>query len=381
MNDPRAIRSSARLRRPERATRCALLALGAILVAGCAMELDTEYGTSTNRFRSTSVNGVDVLAGMFVDAGHEVSSRSVLITASMDHVQTIVWFPDDGTAPSEEVCDWFDEWLAFGTDRTLIYVGRSFDSALPYWREMTSLAPEGQKKLYRERQRMARGGASPAGAVGSSELKCPWFEIEPGSLHKVKELDGPWSRGIDSGQADVWMGDQLVPEVRARNLLTSGDETIVWRHTRGDWDGGKLIAVANGSFLLNLPLVNHEHRLLAGKLIDAVGEPGRVVFLRSGRGGPPIDPETGSALARLFGAWPLGAILLQLAVLGVIFCFARWPIFGRAKVPPTETTSDFGHHVDAVGELLKRTRDRAYARSKLPDASEATKGDAGGAHL
>ena len=51
--------------------------------------------------------------------------------------------------------------------------------------------------------------------------------------------------------------------------------------------------VANGSFLVNLQLVNKEHRKLAGKLIDEVPKGSRVVFIeanapsqvRSSRGG------------------------------------------------------------------------------------------------
>ena len=74
-----------------------------------------------------------------------------------------------------------------------------------------------------------------------------------------------------------------------------------------EWfDESQLIVVANGSFLLNLPLVNHEHRKLAGKLIDAVGPPGQtVVFLESFAGGPPIsdDPSGGMPTgAEIFNA-------------------------------------------------------------------------------
>ncbi len=158
--------------------------------------------------------------------------------------------------------------------------------------------------------------------------------------------------------------------------------SFVWSAAANDWsdNGSKLIVVANGSFLLNEPLVNHEHRKLAGKLIESVGdEPGRLVFLESGPGGPPVDPPGGgSALARLFGAWPLNVILLHLAVLGIIFCFARWPIFGRPTNPPAESTSDFGKHVDAVSELLRRSHDRAYALDHLPEDAEAAKAEATG---
>jgi len=86
----------------------------------------------------------------------------------------------------------------------------------------------------------------------------------------------------------------------------------------------------------------------------------------------PAAPADASPLWSLFGAWPLNAILLQLAVLGIIFCFARWPIFGRPQQPVAESLSDFGKHVAAVGELLRRTKDRNYARARLAESETAT---------
>ena len=160
----------------------------------------------------------------------------------------------------------------------------------------------------------------------------------------------------------------------AHHLLTSGDDVLVAEQWLDFGERGRIITVANGSFLLNLPLVNHEHRKLAAELIAAAGEPGRVVFLASDQGGPPIDPESSDSLWAMFRAWPLGPILLHFAALGIIFCFARWPIFGRPKNVSSEQTSDFGKHVGALGELLRRTKDRDYALARLSAAEEEAAG-------
>ncbi len=64
-------------------------------------------------------------------------------------------------------------------------------------------------------------------------------------------------------------------------LLDSDEGLILGRLDIGQ---SQLLVVANGSFLLNAMLVNHEHRKLAGKLVDAIGPGGRdVVFLESGQ--------------------------------------------------------------------------------------------------
>jgi hypothetical protein len=130
-----------------------------------------------------------------------------------------------------------------------------------------------------------------------------------------------------------------------------------------------MLVIANGSFLLNLPLVNHEHRKLARNLIDEVGSGGTAVFLESGHGGPPIrdrdpspDPPTGLGI---FLIWPLNWILLHLSAAGILFCLARWPIFGRPQPLAPEPLSDFGKHVAALAELIERTGDQAFACARV----------------
>lgn len=353
-----------------------------LAAGGCASELDTSYGTTTAYWLSTSVNGVDVLSGVFTAAGHDVLTRRVIVTSAMANVQTVVWFPDDFAAPSEEACRWFDQWLAADPKRTLIYVGRNFDAAPTYWTKMVSRDAAKQKEFYRRARGSAAGLQFRAGRPKEDELECLWFAIGRGAPHAAEDLSGPWMQGIEPAKAEIEVSDTLKPVGRSRRLLSSDNGPIVWRRVNFGPDQGKLIVVANGSFLLNAMLVNHEHRKLAGKVVAAAGPAGRLVLLESGPGGPPIDPPAGgSALARLFGAWPLNVILLQLAVLGIIFCFARWPIFGRPKTPPEATNSDFGMHVDAVGRLLARAHDRSYAVARLPENVDAAKADAAGANV
>jgi hypothetical protein len=158
-------------------------------------------------------------------------------------------------------------------------------------------------------------------------------------------------------------------------LESKGDVLV----TRESWGDSRLIVIANGSFLLNLPLVNHEHRKLAGKLIDQVGPPGQtVVFLESDWGGPPIREEDPSAQIptgmEIFRRFPSGWILWHFAAIGIIFCFSRWPIFGLPRRLERDTTSDFGKHVQALAELLQRSRDEGYAQRRLAYYQKTTKG-------
>ncbi len=62
-------------------------------------------------------------------------------------------------------------------------------------------------------------------------------------------------------------------------------------------------------------------------------------------------------------------------VLGVLFCFSVFPIFGRPKSLETETVADFGQHIDALAALLERTGDTAYAHQQLDLYHKAPRGE------
>ena len=353
---------------PVGAVLCGVL----VLIAGCAeADLPTYYGRSQIPLVGASVNGTDVLAGMFTAAGHTVAFRRTLITSEMDSVDAIVWFPDDYAAPSAEVCQRLDDWLAERPGRTLVYVGRTFDAAPSYWRTLAPHVSAEQQAEYRSREQQAKMRAAFWPRPTSEELACEWFEIIAQDSRPGRDLTGPWCEGVDLAKTDISLWWRLAPARPEQALLASDGQTIAGRQ-RPTADGGQLITVANGSFLLNLPLVNHEHRKLAGKLIASVGSRSRIVFLESDADGPPIDPPaTDGSLWRMFAAWPLGAILLHFGVLGVIFCFASWPIFGRPRPQPAEVLVDFGKHVAAVGELLRRSKDRDYALAQLPPSEDS----------
>ncbi len=309
---------------------------------------------------------------MFSNAGHDVHWRSVIVSSDMESVDTVVWFPNDFAVPNTKVRRWFDKWLTERSGRTLIYVGRDFDAAPLYWRKMLPRAEASQRDLYLAELQRATLLASHAPKLDADQQECLWFKIEPGEAHAMDEPGGPWRTGIDIAKLELELRAQLVPRKPFRALLTSDADVLVAQRSIGRAPASHMLIVANGSFLLNLPLVNHEHRKLAGRLISAVGNPGRVVFLESESGGPPVDPPGGaSSLWAVFGAWPLNAVLLHFAVLGVIFCFARWPIFGRPQAAAEEPASDFGRHVQAFGELLHRSRDRSYAVAQMPEADRA----------
>jgi hypothetical protein len=347
-----------------------LIASCLLSAGGCYEQVDTLYGRGRGSFGAESVNGTAVLQSMFEQAGHRVSARTRLSPSLRARADCIVWFPDDYDLPNAEVRDWLDDWLCDEPDRTLIYVGRDYDAGEPYWTKVQAGAPPGQLPLIGQRITEERSRFQVWRGLSPAKEDCQWFSVDNGAKpRKVRTLDGApgWLAGVDPSKVEIELNGRVRPSSTADVLLESEGDMLV---SAEPWCDGRLIVVANGSFLLNLPLVNHEHRKLAGKLIEEVGPaPKDVVFLESRHGGPRIyeDEPSGKTPTglELFGRWPTNWILLQLAVVGIIFCFSRLPIFGRPRTVAPEGGADFGQHLRAMGELLGRSRDRDYAEARL----------------
>jgi hypothetical protein len=360
------------------------LALSTLPIGGCE-KIKSVYGQCGGSSWS-SVNGTGVLGEMLENAGHTVLSWRMLSPRLRRRADCIVWFANDFSPPSQDVCDWLEGWLRQERGRTLIYVGRDFDAAVWYWEHLLPNPPPDQKaeiyRRYAEAKRQLNLGLR---SITGAE-KCDWFAIQGGRKNReVRSLEGDpkWLEGVDPSKLEIELNHRMVPSQAAETtevLLESKGDVLVARRR---FDRSQLILVANGSFLLNLPLVNHEHRKLAGQLIDELGPPAQsVVFLETSPGGPRIldaDPKGGppSALA-IFNVWPTNWILLHLAAVGILLCFVRFPIFGRPRDPEPEGLSDFGRHIQALGELLERSGDAEHAAARLAQFHQLVRADSAG---
>lgn len=361
----------------------ALVVLGAA-VTGCSEGIETSYGHRSGLSGGDSVNGTAVLARMFIAAGHEVTTATRLSPRVYETADCIVWAPDDFKPPSPTVRQWFDAWWRKSEGRTLIYIGRDFDAAPGYWRSVLAAAPT-KKKVAEMQRRLTRDEndfLSGRSAMPQDE-DCEWFVARGKRKHRqVQILSGEayWVSDVDEKKTGIELNGRLVPPPEADLLVESEGDAVVSRQEKHN--GGSLIVVVNGSFALNMPLVNRENRKLAGLLIDEIGsDPQKVVFLESGPEGPPIwedEPaEHAQTSLEVLTVWPFNAIFLQLGALGLIFCYSRFPIFGRPRPLAAPRLSDFGRHIAALGSLLERTGDRAYAANRLAHYQQTVRREPG----
>ena len=360
-------------------------------------ELPTAYGRRRGREHAKSASGTVVLAEMFKSAGHKVTTYTRL-SPRLKETDIIVWAPDDFAPPLKEQREFLEKWLSEGGGgRIVVYIGRDFDSASAYWNKTRPTAPP--EDAAEVQRRLARAKADYASERAAMPVKgyARWFTAKrDGQRRDVRTLQGPWADGIDASKCEITLHGRLDipapadkgasdPDIPANfePLLTSEGDTLAMRVTdEGKWGDGQVIVLANGSWVLNYPLINHEHRKLAARLVNECGSAGKVGFVESTSGGPPVlDKEPAAADNEPWPPWPLNAILFHATVLGILFCLARSPIFGRPQDLPPEPASDFGKHVDALGQLLARSRDPHYAQTRLQQYRELAKRDSGKSHL
>ncbi len=341
--------------------------IGAACLAGCGTEeLQTAYGRRLAPRASKSINGTAVFAEMFAQRGHTVLSRSAL-GAWLDSADCIVWFPDDFAGPTQAVRERLGTWLLYGENRLLIYVGRDFDAGPIYFDKILPLVKTDRRQQY-ESIRNALVQNHEMRRQTAEICDYGWFELNDASPNRAAgELSGrrEWIEGIDPSRLELRLGRQIVPPLGSEVLLAAGGESVVSSTSIGE---GRLVLVANGSFLLNAPLVNPEHRKLASRLID-LAEPGkrRIVFLESGPGGPPLTDElqTGRGGLGILVKPPYLWVFLSGLMLAAVFCMHYAMPFGPRKKLEDAPTTDFGRHLTAVAALLKRTGDHSYAMRQL----------------
>ncbi|MFM7844463.1 MAG: hypothetical protein ACKPEY_09555 [Planctomycetota bacterium] len=411
-----------------------------VTAVGCIEQpLFDEYGKrTTTTLQPQSVAGTKVLALMFEQAGHQVSTREVL-SPRLNNFQTLIWFPDDIVPPSLAERAFLENWLRERAGRTVIYVGRDFDAASHYWRVIRAQQSNVDVRTVDRRlsQSIARHDRLRGGLV--PEEYVTWFNLRSDQpVYRAQNLQGPWAEGVDGAATEidlltrfdvptpeaiarhkakptvrpattVWKSGAFQPAPRRRRAATGpgnsgvaagsmppasvmdviGDSRfdVLLATDRGDplvtRCGGlpnfasasstapesQLMVVTNGSFLVNIGLVNHEHRKLAARLIEQCGPAGSVAFLESSPGGIEIrEMESEQPKANgfeLFQVFPLNVILLHLIAAGIVVCFVKLPIFGRPKKILPESTTDFRQHLVAAGELLSWSQDSEFACEKI----------------
>ena len=364
-------------------THC-LLALAAFSLLFCSCSrrdkgVQVTYGRSAGVDYKNSLNGTKAYRTMLQEKGFTVDRYS-RFSPRLNKYSTVVWFPDNHEAPRESAIEFAETWLAEGWSRTLIYVGRDFDAESIYWDQLAESAKMPSEKIDYRRQgsrAYARANQNRVGYFYEPTLECDWFKIVDRSHAAVSELSGDFADDIDVEKAEMTVGRMLEPTTEVgyvvEVLLEANGEPFVYTIKQPHWSDSKIVVVNNASFLLNLPLVNHEHRKLAEVLAEETIVYDPVVFIEQA-GGVKIsssefdNPNRWSWVAKK----PLRYIVPHLLFWTVLFCFVYFPIFGRPKHTQKKATTNFRDHVRALGRLLEQTNSRDTAHQWIEECKDRT---------
>ena len=369
--------------------------VASISVAQDKDDIDRTYGEGNQSEGAYSINGTGVLAEMFRNAGSEIFYSRILGTP-VRRADVIVWAPNSYRLPGEEEVAAIEQWLAAKPGRTFIFIGRDYDATMDYWVEVTKDATDDEKILLALKMLDVWGAFQVKRMQLEDGEDCGWFTMNAESTVKtIKNLEGDpaWLAGTENGKFHLRVQGFLdfTEKINQSSFsspydynikLHSNGIPIVTEITSPQFYRSKIYAVVNGSFLLNVPLVNHEHRKLAATIIRQCSQKRVVCFLESDYDdsenvpvitndpAPPLPPS----ILTILQSWPFGFILMHLIVVGIVYCFFRFPIFGKAKTAFTLTTTiddktrkqsvaNFGRHIQAFGNLLQRSGNETYARN------------------
>ncbi len=411
-----------------RAICTAACGLVIILTSGCSSYLPefTQFGAVTPPDENRSLNGLGLHRDMWESAGVKCIRPSKL-SPRLDSVDAIVLVGQTFAPPGRSARDWLEDWLAEESGRSVIYFGRDFN-AEAYYREQTmpSIAPELVDEAIVEAARVEADELKQRIAAYPENTFCQWFYLnttrQPSTLRTFR---GPWAEGLsgldgswpvrtvllppdaDDWKSKVpsWIGAGTGPknvfrprggsdyfdrsrwdidefstqedwdkafdeDLDSEVLLAGSDGTpLVYRLSSSKFSGSQIIIVNNGAPFLNATLIEPLHRNIATQIIENCLPADSLALFAYDAGGILISdtPEQDSRGAGLemFLVWPLSVLTVPLAILAVVACVALLPILGRPQRLRPRSVSDFGLHVDAVGQLLYETRDWHFAASMI----------------
>ena len=330
-----------------------------------AHALESGYGGSMG----SSVNGTGALAALLRKQGHNVRTAWRLTAELAGWADVIVRFSFAPGPPDRQEARWYDDWLESRPERALVYVVRDYDAQEEYWKlvlEQLSGSPDEERRkqaeanLDRARNWVAR---LPDKAEQPAESES-WFAVDRAAdpPRRCRSLGGPWAEDVDAASAGLTVHEPL--KAGRDEILLTGDGEILaleWEVDRGS----RVLAIANGSFLLNLPLVNPARRPLAGRVAEWIGaEPRRVAFVEGPLllGESELPPTLIDLVTRIKSfRW----VALHLGLFGLLACLARAPRLGRPSPDAPSDADRPAAHAEAVGALLERSRGAATARDLL----------------
>jgi hypothetical protein len=351
---------------------------------------------------SESIHGFGVLAQLLRQQGHQVA-RTKMLTRQIERYDLLIWTHLGPQLPSNEALDILDEWMAKGG--SVVFIGHDYSAQLDYWRQVYAESQGADRELARWAYRHAQletltdRVVDPLAEIWPSsrqrgyapDTSNQWMnaagDSQPKTGYWEPVVDGsPWQQIVPKDLATLDIGGEGRSPLTVRTWLTpQGNDARVlatvrvkgeaipsmWREKWGARTGRSardLWVISHPMFLGNFGILQPENAVIRDAFLTEISDKNRVLFVDTGPG-PVLLSTTPDDRIDQPWAWmtkgPFPIFALHAVVLAVVFCFARFPVFGRPRRIEFEPRNDFGQHVAEVGRLLRARQLEAFAREKL----------------
>ncbi|MFO0943626.1 MAG: hypothetical protein U0930_23060 [Pirellulales bacterium] len=268
------------------------------------------------------------------------------------------WFYLDASQPCVEVTT-FEGLLA-----------DEVDSSSLHWPVRTRLLPPHEDQITRLPSWLSGKGKLP------KVTPPPFIRFKSGKVTTGDDSDKLITRSNWTNDEletkDDW-NDQFNQLPDSEMLLASKDGVpLVYRLTSEERFGdGQIIVVANGIPFLNGTLVKPQFSQVGEQIVELAQSPKRVALVAYDDAGIQIsnfeEMDARGLGIEMLVQWPLSAITIPACIAGIILCISLLPILGRPQQLPKASTSDFGMHVDALGQMLYDSRDQSFAAKAVAE--------------
>ena len=145
-----------------------------------------------------------MIKDLFRRSGSKVSTAHS-ISPKIEDFDTIVWFRDRFEAPTADAILRLEEWLAVGSQRQLILIGRDHDSGIAYWKNVVGRA-QGEK-LIKAKRRLGQVKSEFYGRRMTADSEnCDWYKSKLADHEAATRFSGTWSKQLNGSAADIYVG-------------------------------------------------------------------------------------------------------------------------------------------------------------------------------
>ncbi len=345
-----------------------MLALLLIAAVGCDREIETSYAT----IRGNSINGIAAFVQLLRDTDHTVVARQQLPAEIEVDVNTLVVFDDSFQSLRPAAADLLSRFLEEDSGRTLLLVLRDSDCMVAYLQSILADAALPPDRRARAEEMLADAEDQLASAVSQPRAATePFpdgliqsFRKQPSAGQLLVEVTHRQDGSTKTVDARWQLQRRLEASRGSRVLWFADSEPLLATKTIGD---STVHVLASAAPVLNGGLVDPGNRQLAEDLVNRLPTDGKMLVAGStavalpngsGKTGGGTASDSGQEPPspwRLLAVQPLPWVAAQALAAMALFCWCTAPILGRPRQSSPTHVQDFGHHVDALANLLRKS--------------------------